>query len=243
VLAGRIRNFGLLDVLWTYGFLVAVGFATGLGDGWGPRRLLLAAVVGLWSLRLGTHVLIRVVRAHPAEDPRYAQWRSAWGAGFAGRMTGFFQLQAASVVLLATPFYVAAHNPMPALRPLELAGAALALAGIVGEATADWQLAAFKAARPPATAVCQRGLWRYSRHPNYFFEFITWLGIAAFAWDSRGGAWALISPALILYFLLGVTGIPMTERQSVASKGDSFRRYQRTTSAFVPWAVRRPESG
>jgi len=236
--AGRIRNFGILDIFWGYGFLVAVVLAAALGSGWGPRRLVLAGIVAVWSLRLGTHVLIRVARAHPNEDPRYGQWRQAWGRKFSGRMTGFFQLQAASVVLLAVPFYVAAANPAPALAPLEFVGAALALAGTAGEATADWQLAAFNRGRRAPASVGQRGLWRYSRHPNYFFELFTWLGFAAFAWDSPGGAWGLVSPAVILYFLLGVTGIPMTERQSVASKGESFRRYQRTTSPFVPWPVR-----
>jgi steroid 5-alpha reductase family enzyme len=233
--AGRIDNFGILDVLWTYGFLLTAALAAVLGPGWGPRRIVMALLVATWSLRLGTHVVVRVARAHPREDPRYGQWRRAWGRKFASRMTGFFQLQAASVVLLSTAFFVACANLRPGFTRMEAGSAVLALLGIGGEALADAQLAGFKRAAPDRSSVCDAGLWRFSRHPNYFFEWVTWLGFFGFGLGSPEGWLGVVGPAAILYFLLGVTGIPMTERQSLASKGAAFRRYQETTSAFIPW--------
>ncbi|MCX6952331.1 MAG: DUF1295 domain-containing protein [Verrucomicrobia bacterium] len=196
---------------------------------------LIAALAVVWSLRLGTHLAIRVIGHHPTEDGRYVQLRQDWSANFTSKMFWFFQMQAASVVLLAAAFVLAALNPAPALHPLEYAGAALWLLAISGEALADAQLAAFK--RNPANKgrVCDLGLWRYSRHPNYFFEWLIWVSFFVFALASPWGWLAVVGPASILYLLLRVTGIPMTEEQSLRSRGDAYRRYQKTTSAFVPW--------
>ncbi|MEO5959624.1 MAG: DUF1295 domain-containing protein, partial [Opitutaceae bacterium] len=123
----------------------------------------------------------------------------------------------------------------PAISPLEIGGAALWLVAIGGEALADAQLAAFKRAPANKGQVCDTGLWRASRHPNYFFEWLVWVAYFVFALASPWGWFAIVGPASILYLLLRVTGIPMTEEQSVRSKGDAYRRYQQTTSAFIPW--------
>jgi steroid 5-alpha reductase family enzyme len=149
-------------------------------------------------------------------------------------MAGFFQMQAVSVVLLGIPFLAACSNPEAPLRPLEWTGAALWLVAISGEALADAQLSAFKRGGASAGAVCDAGLWRYSRHPNYFFEWLVWVSYFLFACASPWGWVGIISPACILYLLLRVTGIPATEEQSVRSKGDAYRRYQERTSPFVP---------
>jgi steroid 5-alpha reductase family enzyme len=235
VVARRLNNYGIIDILWSYGFLLVVLLAAFLEPGWPCRRAALAAMVCLWSLRLGTHVLVRVVKSHPQEDPRYGQLRKEWGRSFQAKMTGFFQLQAASVVVLSLPFFAACLNPAPAFGVAEIAGALLWLVGVSGEALADAQLAAFKRAPGNRGKVCQAGLWRFSRHPNYFFEWTIWMGYFVFACASPFGWLGVISPACILFFLLGVTGIPMTEQQSLRSKGDAYRQYQRTTSAFIPW--------
>jgi steroid 5-alpha reductase family enzyme len=116
------------------------------------------------------------------------------------------------------------------------------LAAITGEALADAQLAAFKRDAANRGRVCEAGLWRYSRHPNYFFEWLIWVAYFVFAVGSPWGWVALIGPASILYLLLRVTGIPMTEEQSLRSRGDAYRRYQRTTSAFIPWLPKKPEA-
>ena len=233
--ARRVDNYGSVDVAWAYAFTALATFYALAGPGWGPRRALIAGLVTLWSLRLGTHLLRRVASHHPVEDGRYQQLRRDWAGNFGPKMAGFFQLQAASVVLLGVPFLVPVLNPHPAFSPWEIAGVLLWIVALAGEATADAQLAAFK--RDPANRgrVCAVGLWRLSRHPNYFFEWLVWVAYFVFALGSPGGWTAVIAPAAILYLLLRVTGIPLTEEQAVRSKGDAYRRYQQTTSAFVPW--------
>ena len=239
-LARRIDNYGIVDIAWSYAFaLLAVLYAL-FGSGWPVRRALIAAIAAVWSLRLGTHLLVRIARKHPEEDGRYRQLRKDWGSLFRLKMAAFFQLQALSVVLLGIPFLAACSNPRPALAPLEWAGAALWLLAISGEALADAQLASFKRDPRSAGGVCDAGLWRYSRHPNYFFEWLIWVSYFLFGCASPWGWIGIISPACILYLLLRVTGIPMTEEQSVRSKGDAYRRYQARTSAFVPLPTRAP---
>lgn len=235
LLARRLDNYGVVDVAWSYAFAALAATYALAGAGWPVRRALLAAMVCVWSLRLGTHLAIRVASHHPTEDARYAQLRRDWAGNFPAKMFGFFQLQAVSVIVLGLAFLVSTAHATPRLHPLELAGAALWLIAISGEALADAQLAAFKRAPQNRGRVCDSGLWRYSRHPNYFFEWLIWVAYALFALASPWGWLGLVGPVGILYLLLRVTGIPLTEEQSRRSKGDAYRRYQDTTSAFVPW--------
>ncbi|MCW5547441.1 MAG: DUF1295 domain-containing protein [Opitutaceae bacterium] len=237
--ARRIDNYGIVDIAWSYAFgLLAVFYALAAA-GWPVRRALIAALALVWSLRLGTHLYVRVMGHHPVEDGRYLALRQRWAANFAWEMFKFFQMQAVSVVLLGAAFLVTSLNPVARLHPLEIAGALLWLLALSGEAVADRQLAAFK--RDPANRgrVCDRGLWRYSRHPNYFFEWMVWVAFFVFALGSPWGWVAIIGPASILWLLLRVTGIPMNEEQNLRSRGDAYRRYQQTTSAFVPWFPKR----
>jgi steroid 5-alpha reductase family enzyme len=238
LLARRINNYGIVDIVWSYAFAVLALFYAAGASGWPVRRVVLATMVVLWSLRLGTHLCRRVMGHHPVEDGRYVQLRRDWAGNFGPKMFGFFQLQAASVVLLGAGFLLICRNPAPALQPLEIAGIVLWVIALAGEALADAQLAAFK--REPANRgrVCAVGLWRYSRHPNYFFEWLVWVAYFVFALASPQGWIAVVGPASILYLLLRVTGIPLTEEQSLRSKGEAYRQYQKTTSAFVPWFPR-----
>lgn len=235
LLARRIDNYGLVDIAWSYSFAVLAVLYAGLARGWPVRRAVIAGMVAIWSVRLGTHLYRRVMGHHPVEDGRYRQLRKDWAGNFAPKMFGFFQLQAFSAVALALPFLLAARNPVPRFHALEIAGAMLWLVALCGEALADHQLNAFK--RDPANTgrVCTVGLWHYSRHPNYFFEWIIWVAYFVFASASPWGWLSVAGPGVILYLLLRVTGIPLTEEQSVRSKGEAYRHYQQTTSAFVPW--------
>jgi steroid 5-alpha reductase family enzyme len=144
-------------------------------------------------------------------------------------------MQALLDVVLSLPFLLAARNPNPGLSPVEWAGAALWTLAFAGELTADAQLSAFKSRPGNKGRTCQAGLWRFSRHPNYFFEWVVWMSFALFALASPHGWLGFLSPALILYFLLRVTGIPATEEQALRSRGEEYRRYRQTTSAFIPW--------
>lgn len=233
----RQRNFSYVDIGWSANFAL-LALVDGLfGGGAVTRRALIATMVALWSLRLAWHLGRRVIGA--PEEGRYVELRRKWGAAgeaaLNGRMFRFFMLQAALNVSLSLPLLIACLDPDPSLGPLEWLGVAIWAVGLGGESLADRQLARFKADPANRGRVCDVGLWRQSRHPNYFFEWTIWVAYAAFALASPPwGYAALLMPALMLHFLLNVTGIRATEEQALRSKGDAYREYQRRTSAFVP---------
>ncbi len=235
LLALRINNLGIVDIAWSYAFAPVAIFFAATTHGDPTRRWLIAGMATLWSVRLGTHLYVRVMGHHPHEDVRYAEMRAKWKNNFKPQVLFFFQMQAVLIVLLSTPFLIACLNKHPGISPLEWLGASVWLAAVAGESVADWQLKRFRSRPENKGKICQMGLWNYSRHPNYFFEWLVWVGFFLFAWDSPFGCFTVLCPALMLFFLLRVTGIPLTEQLSVKSKGDAYREYQRTTSAFVPW--------
>lgn len=241
--ARRIENYGVVDVAWSCAFGAMAAFFALAANGWWVRRVLILGIVAAWSLRLGSHLWRRVHAQHPEEDARYTEMRERWRAGFGRKMFAFFQLQAVSVVVLGLPFLFAVSNTAAALYPVEIAGLALWLAAWIGETMADRQLSGFK--RDPANSgrVCAVGLWRYSRHPNYFFEWLVWVGFFLVGLAAPWGWVGVIAPAIILHLLLNVTGIPPAEAQSIRSKGDAYRRYQSTTNAFFPWFPRSAADG
>ncbi len=232
----RRRDAGLVDPGWAAGFgLVALVYAA-FGPGWAPRRAAVAAMGLVWSVRLMLH-LLRRMRGKP-EEGRYRALRAGWeakGANVPRRFLLFFLGQGILDVLLSIPMLLAVLNPDPRFSPWELAGAALWLVSVAGESAADAQLDRFKADTANRGKTCNIGLWRYSRHPNYFFEWLVWVAWLVFALGSPWGVVSFLCPALMLFFLLRVTGIPATEEQALRSRGEEYRRYQRTTSAFVPW--------
>jgi steroid 5-alpha reductase family enzyme len=194
----------------------------------------------VWSVRLGGYLIARGAARAP-EEGRYADLRQRWAHGASPRFFVFFQAQAALAGVLSTALvvpFVAAPGDSGWLRAL---GAAIGVVGVTGEALADAQLARWK--RDPANRgqVCEAGLWAYSRHPNYFFEWCVWVGYAVYglAFAGDGGWIALGGQAVILASILKVTGIPATEAQALRTKGDLYRRYQQTTSSFVPLPFRR----
>ena len=230
----RIRNFSYVDIGWSANFAVLAILYAALADGWSERTWLFAGMYCIWSLRLALHLARRIV-GEP-EEGRYVQLRAEWGAS--GHLNlkffAFFQFQAALNLVLSLPLVLVARNEAIGFHALESLGAAIWLIGLIGEAVSDRQLAAFK--RNPANKgeVCNLGLWRYSRHPNYFFEWTIWIGYAVFALASPFGWIALAMPALMLHFLINITGVKPTEEQALRSKGEKYRRYQLRTSAFVP---------
>jgi steroid 5-alpha reductase family enzyme len=230
----RVRNYGFLDVAWSLSVAVlAPAYAFLSGNGNATRSWAFAGVGVIWSLRLGLHVLVRVLRHHPAEDPRYRTLRERWPGS--GRFLLFFELQAFIAVIFSVPFLVSAVNPASDVKPLEWLGLAIALGATAGETVADRQAERFKRDPSNKAAVLNIGLWRYSRHPNYFFESMVWCGICLAALPSPYGWLTAICPVLILYFLLRVTGIPLTEAHSLEHRGEAYREYQRSTSRFIPW--------
>ncbi len=239
LIALRIQNAGIVDIAWAAGFSVLAALYAGVGEGYLPRRLLVAGMAVLWSLRLATHLYRRVVGQHPIEDGRYAQLRHDWAGRWNLKLFFFFQLQAGLDVLLSVPFLLACLNTTPRIHTVEWLALLLWGLAFCGEYLADSQLARFKTDPANQGKVCEEGLWRYSRHPNYFFEWLIWVSYFLFVAASPYGLLTVFCPLLMLYFLFKVTGIPMTEEQAIRSKGDAYRRYQKATSAFVPW-FRRP---
>lgn len=258
-----VWSAGFTPIVWLHAVLAArvaseplAGLVGGLPSGamsfWealGPR-LPLTLMVTLWSLRLGAHLFVRVRAHHPVEDVRYAQLRVDWGADTDRRMLGFFLLQGVLQGVLSLPWLLASLHPpaggagtilptSPWAASCFWAGLLVWATGLVGESVADRQLAAFRADPAHRGQVCQRGLWRVSRHPNYFFEWLVWVGYGIFALAGPWGWLGLVAPALMYHFLVNVTGIPMTEALSVRSKGEAYRRYQATTNAFFPGPPRR----
>ena len=229
----RIKNYGLLDVAWSYGVAILAPIYAVFSPGEPLRKWLITGLGVTWSLRLGTYILVRVLRHHPHEDARYETLRTRWPG--TAMFLVFFELQAVLVVIFSLPFLFVAFNTAPTLSTLEIAGLILAVIALCGETLADLQMQAFKRDPTNKGQVCQRGLWRYSRHPNYFFEALIWVAFFTTALGSPHGWITLACPLLMLQFLLKVTGIPLTEEYAVKSKGDAYREYQRTTSAFVPW--------
>lgn len=236
--ARKIKNAGVVDIFWSYNFPVIGVILWLLAPGFATRRHLICAMVILAGLRLGTHLATRILKHIKEEEGRYQQLRKEWAPNPDRKFFFFFQFQGISNVLLAIPFFISAMDTNPQLSALEYAGFALWFISVTGETIADRQLAAFK--RDPANKgkVCSEGLWNYSRHPNYFFEWLMWVSYFVFALGSPYGYVAVISPAIILYLLLKVTGIPATEEQSLRSKGEAFKKYQASTSVFIPWFKR-----
>jgi steroid 5-alpha reductase family enzyme len=230
----RTGNAAIVDAGWAGGLAILGVLYSALGGGYWLRSAILAAMTGIWGLRLAIYLLMTRIIGHP-EEGRYQELRRQWKTNIRFKFLLFFEFQALLCVVLAVPFLIAARNPAPRISILGWAGVAIWIIAMAGEIAADDQLNKFKADPSNKGRTCQAGLWRYSRHPNYFFEWLIWMGFALFAVTSPGGWWGLISPALILYFLLRVSGIPATEAQALRTRGEEYRRYQRTTSAFVPW--------
>lgn len=232
--AVRKKDASHVDVGWAAGLAALAAACAALLPGEPERRVLVGAMGTIWGARLAVHLYRDRVRGKP-EDGRYAALRAAWGGRADRNFFWFFQAQAALDVVLALPFAALCSRP-GALGGADAAGASLWLASVCGEAAADAQLAAFRSDPANKGRSCRSGLWRYSRHPNYFFEWTHWLSYAVMA-PADWRVW--ISPALILFFLLRVTGIPATEAQAIKSRGDDYRAYQAETSMFFPWFPRR----
>ncbi len=228
-------NAGIVDVLWSAGVGGSAVLLAAFGSGAPLTRLLLAILGGVWGIRLAVH-LCRRVRGEP-EDGRYQNLRAHW-QGDQLKFFAFFQFQALLIVLFALPFLAAAQNPAASVAWLVAAGA-IWLLSVLGESIADAQLARFRANPANKGHTCREGLWRYSRHPNYFFEWLHWFAYVCLAIGSPLGWLAWSGPIVMYVFLRWVSGVPYTETQALRSRGDDYREYQRTTPMLIPWFPKR----
>ena len=228
----RTRNAGHVDVAWALLLGCAALYFGWVGSGDMTARVLGAIMGGLWGFRLGLHLFARVL-GEP-EDGRYAYLRAHW-QNDQRKFFGFFLFQALLAVLFSLPFLAVAQNPAkPAIASIIMA-IAFWLTSWIGESIADRQLAMFRHDPRNRGKTCRAGLWRYSRHPNYFFEWLHWFAYVLLAIGSPLFWLSVAGPILMFVSLRFVTGVPYVEAQSLRSRGDDYRDYQRTTNAFFPW--------
>jgi steroid 5-alpha reductase family enzyme len=233
----RTRNAGIVDAIWAACMGASALFYATVGSGSLIARLGVAMLGGAWGFRLSWHILARLLGE--SEDGRYRYLREHW-RDHQGKFFVFFQAQALLTALLSLPFYAVAQNHKEGMTRWCVIGIVIWLVSVFGETIADLQLSRFR--RDPANRgkTCRVGLWRYSRHPNYFFEWLHWFTYVFLAIGTPWPIWALslLGPVLMLVSLYWITGIPFVEAQALRTRGDDYREYQRTTSAFVPWKSR-----
>lgn len=229
----RTKNAGIVDIAWSWGLgaVALVMAATQAGDL--VRRVMIAVMGGIWAFRLGFYLWSRV--GHEKEDVRYQSLREKWGANASIKFFMFFQFQALLVALFAIPFVVVSNLKFEnQIRIWDWLAVAIWVIAVGGETIADRQLSVFRARLDSKGKTCQEGLWKYSRHPNYFFEWLHWFSYVAIAAGSPYGWIAWWGPIFMLLFLIKITGIPLTEERLKISRPD-YADYQQRTSAFIPW--------
>jgi len=237
----RIRNAGVVDIFWS--LLVA-----GLGlyfvvflQAYSLKTWVMIAMTCVWAVRLAGHIFLRNLK-ESAEDARYSGLKEKWGDRARINMLIFYWQQGAGVLIFALPIFFVARRPEGVLHIAEMLGVILFGAAVLGEAIADWQLQAFKKDPSNHGKVCRRGLWNYSRHPNYFFEWLVWVSFFVYASGTSWGWLSVICPISMYYFLNYKTGIPLAEKRGLASRGASYAAYQKEVSPFFPWPIKKGAS-
>ena len=232
----RSGNSGWVDTTWTFG-LGIVGIAAALmlpPHDFPQREMAVAVLIALWAARLGIHIAARTAKIN--DDPRYAKLARDWGRDAPRRMFVFLQQQAFGSVPLAMSVYLAAKNPTPSMRMQDYVGFAIVIIAIIGEAIADRQLKQFQRSSENREKILDTGLWAWSRHPNYFFQWFGWLAWPVIAIDLTGGysfGWLALAGPLVMYWVLRyATGVPHLEMHMARTRGASFDDYKRRTSLF-----------
>ncbi len=233
VVSIRLKNASIVDIVWGAGFVLVAWVSYALGDGVASRKMLLAWMVTLWGGRLAIYLFIR--NHGKGEDPRYVAMRKRRGDKFALQsLWVVFGLQGVLMWIVSLPVQVGSVADQPtSLGPVEIVGVILYTIGIYFESTGDFQLSQFKADPANAGQVMDQGLWRYTRHPNYFGDFCVWWGIWIVAAATGVGIYAIVGPIVMTSFLLRVSGVAMLER-SITKRRPGYDEYMRKTNAFFP---------
>jgi len=227
------KNGALLDLTWAAGFLIVAITSFTSCEGTLFRKFILLILAALWSIRLGCYFLKRYLKKE--EDGRYKALKDSFGAYSDVKFLGLFLMQAVLITIVSWPFVLICSNTSPQLSSFEWCSVALFLIAFGGEVLADRQLVQFKEKPENKFKVCQEGLWGYSRHPNYFFEWLVWVAFFLLAIDAPLGITAIISPLLMWHLLVNVSGVKRTEEHALMTKGDEYVRYQGRTNMFFPW--------
>ncbi|MEX1208181.1 MAG: DUF1295 domain-containing protein [Acidimicrobiia bacterium] len=231
-----LHNASIVDPFWGTGFTIVAWTAFIVAGDRGAHDLLLALLVTIWGTRLSGYLLWRSIGKE--EDYRYQAFRRRWGSRF-GIVSLFtvFLLQGVLLWIVSLPVQVAMLAPGE-IGLLSAIGIVVWGIGLSFEAIGDWQLARFKANPDNRGQVMDRGMWRYTRHPNYFGDFCVWWGIFIAALDASGTAWTVIGPMLMSWLLIRVSGVAMLEK-TIAKRRPGYAEYAARTNAFFPGPVRR----
>ena len=227
----RLRDVSIVDIFWGPGVAGVVDIAALLGHAGGPRTSAVLLLVNLWAIRLAAHIWAR----HQGEDHRYAAMRTKFGRNWWWwSLIQVFLLQAILIWFIPAPLVAAVLYSQRPMGLLDYGGIALAAAALIFEALADFQLSAFRADPANRGAVMDRGLWGWSRHPNYFGEAAMWWGYFATGFAASHMWWLLLSPLLMTFLLLQVSGVTLME-EKMDERRPGYARYRRQVSAFIPW--------
>ncbi len=234
VIGERLKNASIIDSAWSLLIMFCAVFYALKTPETRFREILMLIMVCGWGGRLALHIFRRLLH-EKKEDPRYTKLREKWGAEHSKKMLFFFWQQAAAAAFFSLPYLIISMNSSENLKLAEILGFLIWMIALTGEASADAQLAAFKKNPANKGKTCRDGLWNFSRHPNYFFEWMIWVSVFVFALGSPYGIFTVIFPLGMFHVLRNVTGVPMAEKQSLASRGDVYRQYQTEVNAFFPW--------
>lgn len=225
------KKMSIVDGFWGLGFIGVTLYFFFTGIDMEPRRFLISYIVTLWGLRLAGHIFYRN-HGH-AEDPRYAAWRKDWGKNtWWISFFKVFMLQGVLMFIISLPIQMIMYSSGPFLTKLDWLGVFIWFTGWIFETVADYQLLKFKRRPENKGVVMNKGLWRYSRHPNYFGETLVWWGIFIISLSSGNWFVSILSPLLITFLLLKVSGVTMLEKRYEGN--DKYAEYKRKTSPFFP---------
>jgi steroid 5-alpha reductase family enzyme len=229
-----LRRNDVADIAWGMGFVVL---------GWvlyynrpSIQLSLVVILITIWGVRLSTHILLRNIKK--PEDFRYRQWRNEWGKWFLPR--SFFQvyvLQGLLLLLISTPVIILSKSGLDEISLVSLIGVAVWCFGFMFESIADYQLKTFVSSKKQDDAILQTGLWRYSRHPNYFGEVTQWWGIWIISIGAAMSLWGLIGPITITILILKVSGVPLLEKKYKTNR--AYQEYSKRTSKFIPLPLKK----
>jgi steroid 5-alpha reductase family enzyme len=226
-----LGDVSIVDVFWGLGFVMVAHYVRATSAGFPPRAWLVTALVSAWGVRLGGYLLWR--NWGGGEDYRYQAMRRHYGGHFWLVSLGVvFGLQGVLMWVISLPVQAAVSSPAPPLGPLDVLGTVLVLVGLGFESVGDWQLACFKGDPANTGRVMDRGLWRYTRHPNYFGDAVVWWGLYAFAL-ATGHALTVAGPLVMTYLLTRLSGVPLLEKK-LAKTRPGYADYVARTSSFIP---------
>ena len=234
LLSLRIRDVSIIDIFWGPGIAGVVDIATILSQASGPRVSAALFLVNLWAVRLAAHIFAR----HVGEDHRYAAMRRQYGPRWWWwSLVQVFLLQAILIWFIAAPLVAAVLSGRGTMGLMDYLGIAIAASALIYEALADFQLARFRADPANQGKVMDRGLWRWSRHPNYFGEAMMWWGFFLIGYSASHAWWLALSPLVVTFLLLKVSGVSLME-ETIEDRRPAYADYKRRVSAFVPMPPR-----